>query len=292
MSLFKGCAVAMVTPFNEKGVNYEMTEYLLEEMIDKKVNAIVALGTTGEASTMTFDEKIEFLNFIVHKTASRLPIIAGSGGNNTAAVAEYCHTVQNCGVDALLIVTPYYNKCTQNGLYAHYAGISKAVHIPIIAYNVPSRTGLNILPQTALKISELPNIIGIKEASGNMAQIQETLRLTEGKMEVFAGDDAFTAAAMFMGASGVISVAANIVPDLMSALTKSCLDGNWLCARELQLKLLPLINALFSEVNPIPVKKALQFLGHDCGIPRLPLTEMEKSHAQILYDELVNLRRI
>lgn len=282
----------MVTPFGENGINYEMTESLIEELIDKKVNAIVALGTTGEASTMSFDEKIEFLNFIVHKTASRLPVIAGAGGNNTSAVAEFCNIVQNCGVDGLLIVTPFYNKCTQNGLIAHYSMISKAVHLPIIAYNVPGRTGLNILPQTALKLAEIPNVEGIKEASGNMAQMQETLRLTEGKLSVYCGDDAFTAASMFMGADGVISVAANVVPDLMMALTQSCINGNWLAAREMQLKLLPLINALFSEVNPIPIKKAMQFIGFDCGIPRLPLTEMEKIHSDALYNELVALRRI
>lgn len=292
MGLFKGCGVALVTPFNANGINYEMTEKLIEEMISKKVNALIVLGTTGEAATLSFNEKIEFLNFVVHKTASRLPIIAGSGGNNTAEVADFCVQVQNCGVDGLLIVTPYYNKCTQKGLYAHYSFISKAVHIPIIAYNVPSRTGMNILPETALKLSELPNLDGIKEASGSMAQMQETLRLTEGKFSVYSGDDAFTAASMLMGADGVISVAANVVPELMSRITYSCLNGNWDVAAKLQLKLLPLINALFSEVNPIPVKKALQFCGYDCGNPRLPLTEMEASHSQILYEELKNLRRI
>ncbi len=292
MSLFNGCGVALVTPFKDNGINYEMAEALLEDVINKKVNAVIVLGTTGEASTMTTDEKLSFLNFIVHKTASRIPVIAGSGGNNTAAVADFCSLVQDCGVDGLLVVTPFYNKCTQNGLIAHYSGVAKAVHIPIIAYNVPARTGLNIFPQTALKLAEIPNIVGIKEASGNMAQMQEILRLTEGKLSVYSGDDAFTAASMFMGADGVISVAANVVPDLMCSLTQSCLNGNWLSAREMQLKLLPLINALFSEVNPIPVKKALQFIGFDCGLPRLPLTEMESANAKRLYDELLNLRRI
>ena len=235
---------------------------------------------------MTADERRAAIAFAVEKSAGRVPVIAGCGCNSTAETVANARAAQSLGADALLVVTPYYNKCTQNGLVAHYTAVAEAVDIPVIVYNVPSRTGVNLLPSTMLRLSDVKNIVGIKEASGNIEQLQELVRITRGKTDVYLGEDSLTYLGMTLGSKGVISVAANVAPLLMREITENAENGTYAAAREAQLKALPLIRALFSEVNPIPVKKAMNFLGFDAGVPRLPLTEMEEAHAAALYGEM------
>ncbi|MBE5731199.1 MAG: 4-hydroxy-tetrahydrodipicolinate synthase [Clostridiales bacterium] len=270
MSIFSGTGVALVTPASNSRIIFSAVEKLLTHVTSGGVDALIALGTTGEASTLSLGQKEELVRYI--RAHSSLPLIVGTGGNDTSVVTNLCQQAEKWGADALLIVTPYYNKCTQDGAIAHYRHIAANVHIPIIVYNVPSRTGFNLLPQTMARIAELPGIVGIKEASGNMAQIQECLRIVPA--DVYCGDDGLTVASMAMGAKGVISVAANTAPALMSRMTSMALCGNFASAAALQLRLLPLINALFAEVNPIPVRASLQMLGIDVGDPRLPITEL------------------
>ncbi len=269
MSVFTGTGVALVTPCGENGILFSETEKLISRVADGGAKALIALGTTGEASTLTPYQKESFVKF-VHR-ASPLPLIVGAGGNNTQAVAQLCADAEKWGANALLIVTPFYNKCTQQGAVEHYRYIAGKVGLPIIVYNVPGRTGFNLLPETMEKIAEIKNIAGIKEASGNMVQIERCLRI---QTDVFCGDDALTVPAMSMGAKGVISVAANVAPSLVSRMTDLAESGDLLRAGAMQLKLLPLIDALFSEVNPIPVRAALNLLGIDTGKPRLPMTEI------------------
>ena len=289
MSVFKGVGVALITPFDENGINFDAFGNIIEFLIENKADALCVCGTTGEPSTMTKEEKSAAIAFAVKKVAGRVPVVAGCGCNNTAETVENAKTAQALGADALLIVTPYYNKCTQNGLIAHYSAVANSVDIPIIVYNVPGRTGVNILPRTAFKLSEIKNIVAIKEAGGNIDQLQELVRLTEGKMDVYLGEDALTYVGMALGAKGVISVAANAAPALMRNITESAFRGEWEKARAQQLKLLPFIKNLFCEVNPIPAKKAMCLLGFNAGVPRLPLTEMEEENALKLRDSMREL---
>lgn len=290
MELFEGCGVALVTPFAKSGkLNFEAFDKLLDRVIGGGADALVVCGTTGEPSTMTLTERESVISHCVSFVRGRVPVYAGSGGNNTAEVIKFSRRCEELGVDGLLVVTPYYNKCTQKGAYLHYKAVSDSMHLPIIAYNVPGRTGFNLLPETVAKLGDLKNVRGIKEASGNMEQMLEVSRLTRGKMTVYSGDDALTVPAMSVGAKGVISVAANVVPEKMSALTHSCLKGDFDKAARISFELYPLMKKLFCEVNPIPCKKALEFVGIEAGIPRLPLTEMEEAHAEELREIMKNL---
>lgn len=283
MELFSGTGVALATPLDKGEILYDEVEKLLS--LTKCCDALIALGTTGEPATMTPKQKEQFVRFVRSKTQT--PLIVGAGGNNTEAVIADCLRAKEWGADGLLIVTPFYNKCTQEGAYFHYKAITSKVKLPIIVYNVPSRTGFNLLPETMAKIAELSGVAGIKEASGNMAQIMENIRLIDC---VYAGDDALTVPAMCMGAKGVISVAANVAPELICRMTSLIKGGNYNKAALLQLKLLPLINSLFSEVNPIPVRAALKFLGIEVGEPRLPMTELSAEHKEQLYRAMEELK--
>ncbi len=284
--IFKGTATALITPFTENGVDYPSLDALLDFQVANGVDALVILGTTGEPATMSSDEKIGVIKFTLKKLKGKLPIIVGAGSNSTAAAIELSKTAQSLGADALLIVTPYYNKATQDGLIAHFSAIADAVNLPIICYNVPGRTGVNLLPATFAKLAEHKNIAAIKEACGNMEQINECIRLTKGKAVVYSGDDGITIPIMAMGGEGVISVASNVIPKFTSDMTTAMLKGNLKTAAEMQLKMLPLIKSLFCEVNPIPAKRAAEELGLCNGNVRLPLTRMTDTNAKVLIDLL------
>ena len=277
--IFKGTATALITPFTRDGVDFESFDRILDDQLAGGVDAVVVLGTTGEPATMTAAEKKAVIEFAVKKLKGKLPVIVGTGANSTAAAVEMSLTAESLGADALLLVTPYYNKATQQGLIAHFTAVADAVHIPIICYNVPGRTGVNLLPATFAALAELPNIAAIKEASGNMEQIEEVIRLTQGKAVVYSGDDGITVPVMAMGGMGVISVASNAAPRFTSEMTSAFLAGDLKKAAKMQLDMLPFVRALFSEVNPIPVKKAMQLRGLCNGILRLPLTEMTSENA-------------
>lgn len=277
--IFKGTATALITPFTRDGVDFESFDRILDDQLAGGVDAVVVLGTTGEPATMTAAEKKAVIEFAVKKLKGKLPVIVGTGANSTAAAVEMSLTAESLGADALLLVTPYYNKATQQGLIAHFTAVADAVHAPIICYNVPGRTGVNLLPATFAALAEHPNIAAIKEASGNMEQIEEVIRLTEGKAVVYSGDDGITVPVMAMGGMGVISVASNAAPRFTSEMTSAFLAGDLKKAAKMQLDMLPFVRALFSEVNPIPVKKAMQLRGLCNGILRLPLTEMTSENA-------------
>ena len=277
--IFKGTATALITPFTESGVDFDALDKLLDAQVAGGVSAVVVLGTTGEPATMTAAEKKAVIEFSVKKLKGVIPVIVGTGSNSTAAAIENSVQAEKLGADAILVVTPYYNKATQAGLVAHYTAIADAVNIPIICYNVPGRTGVNLLPATFAKIAEHRNIAAIKEASGNMEQIEDAIRLSEGKAVVYSGDDGITVPLMAMGGMGVISVASNVAPKFTSDMTSAMLDGDLAKAAAMQLRMLPFVRALFCEVNPIPVKKAAQLKGLCNGIVRLPLTEMTEENA-------------
>lgn len=280
--IFKGTATALITPFTESGVDFESLNKLLDQQVAGGVDALVILGTTGEPATMSLEEKKSVIEFTVKKLKGKLPIIVGTGANSTKAAIEMSVLAEKMGADALLVVTPYYNKATQKGLVAHYTAIADAVSLPIICYNVPGRTGVNLLPATFAEIAEHKNIAAIKEASGNMEQIEEAIRLSRGKADVYSGDDGITVPVMAMGGIGVISVVSNVAPKFTSDMTSAMLAGDLKKAAEMQLKMLPFVKALFSEVNPIPVKKAAELKGLCNGILRLPLTEMSAENTEKL----------
>lgn len=280
--MFTGVGTALITPFTEDCVDYAALEKIIEFQIKGKVDALVVLGTTGEPATMSEQERKEVLQFAIKKVNGRIPVIAGTGCNNTSAAIRLSIEAEQFGADGLLIVTPYYNKATQEGLVAHYNAIADSVGIPIICYNVPGRTGLNMLPQTFAKIAEHKNIAAMKEASGNIEQIIEMCRLTRGKANIYSGDDGIILPVMAVGGIGVISVASNVIPSYVKDITDSYIDGDYNKALELQYKMSPLVKALFCEVNPIPVKKAAEFMGLCSARMRLPLTEMTRVNAEIL----------
>lgn len=283
---FNGVITAMITPFKDGKVNFDALGKLIEYQIENGTDALVILGTTGEPSTMAEDEKQETIRFAVKKAGKRIKIIVGAGSNDTAKAVKNAVCAEKLGADGILAVTPYYNKCTQNGIYEYYKAICGAVHLPVIAYNVPSRTGVNILPATAEKIANISNLAGIKEASGNMAQVCETMRRVRGKCDVFSGEDALNLPILAIGGAGVISVVSNIAPEQVKEVYGLAKSGNFKKANEVQDKLLPLIDACFIEVNPIPVKQACNMLGFEAGIPRSPLTELEEEHKAILLNEM------
>ena len=274
--LFQGCATAIATPFNEEGVNLKEFAKLLEEQIDQGVDAIIVCGTTGESATMTEEERLQTIECAVKTSKGRVPIIAGTGSNNTKAVIEMNKKVEKLGVDGVLIVTPYYNKTTQKGLIEHYKIIAQNTTLPIILYNVPSRTGVNILPQTCLELSKIENIVAIKEASGNISQIAEIANLCRENLSIYSGNDDQIVPILSLGGKGVISVLSNIKPKYTHEICENFFKGNIKEATQMQLDVIPLIKALFSEVNPIPVKAALNMIGYNFGIPRLPLIEMSE----------------
>ena len=290
--LFKGCGTAISTPFDENGVNFKEFERLVENQIQNKVDAIIVCGTTGEASTMTTEEKIETIKCAVKTSNGRIPIIAGTGGNNTKQVIEYSKQVEKLGVDGLLIVTPYYNKCTQNGLIEHYKEIAKNVSLPIILYSVPSRTGVNIEPKTCLELSKIENIVAIKEASGNLSQVAEIAHLCGDNLNIYSGNDDQIVPILSLGGIGVISVLSHVLPEYTHNMVYNFLNGDIKKATKMQLDVIPLCKALFSEVNPIPVKAALNILGYNYGIPRLPLTKMCTEKEEILKTEINAIKKI
>lgn len=280
--MVKGTSTALITPFTNDEIDFEALEKILEYQIGGGVSSLVVLGTTGEPCTMSKEEKISVVRFVVDFVKGRLPIIVGAGANSTYETIENAKLFSDLGADGFLMVTPYYNKCTQAGLVAHFTKVAEKISLPIILYNVPSRTGVNMLPETFSILADIDNIVGVKEASGNMEQIEECLRLARGKADVISGDDGLTVPIMLMGGSGVISVASNVVPSFVADMTSYIHSGNIEKAVDMQLKLLPLVKALFSEVNPIPVKKACQLLGLSGGEIRLPLTEMTEKNALVL----------
>ena len=288
--IFKGVATALITPFNKDGVDYARLEKLLEDQLNNGIDALVILGTTGEPATMTLEEKKGVIAYTVKKVKGKLPIIVGTGANSTQAAIEMSLLAQEMGADALLVVTPYYNKCTQDGLIAHYTAIADAVKLPIICYNVPGRTGVNLLPATFAKIAEHKNIVAIKEASGNMEQIEECIRLSQGNAVVYSGDDGITIPIMAMGGEGIISVASNVIPKYVSTMCDNFFNGDLKTAVDMQLKMLPFVKSLFCEVNPIPVKRAAEELGFADGTIRLPLTRMTDKNAEVLLAQLKELR--
>ena len=288
--LFKGCGTAISTPFDENGVNLKEFERLIEDQIQNKVDAIIVCGTTGESSTMTTEEKKLTIKCAVKTSNGRVPIIAGTGGNNTKQVIENSKLAESLGVDGLLIVTPYYNKCTQAGLIEHYKIIANSVSLPIILYSVQSRTGVNIEPKTCLELSKIENIVAIKEASGNLSQVAEIAHLCKNNLHIYSGNDDQVLPVLSLGGLGVISVLSNVKPEYTHNMVQNFFDGNIEMATKMQLDALPLIKALFSEVNPIPVKAALNMQGYDFGIPRLPLTPMTEEKMRILKKELDSLK--
>ncbi|WBW99381.1 4-hydroxy-tetrahydrodipicolinate synthase [Oceanirhabdus sp. W0125-5] len=286
MTLFKGSGVAIVTPFTENGVDFKTLEKLVEWHIEKKTDAIIVCGTTGEASTMSTQEKKETIKFVVDIVNKRIPVIAGTGSNNTAAAINMSTWAEKIGVDGLLIITPYYNKTTQKGLVEHFKAINDSVSIPIIAYNVPSRTGINILPDTLLKISKLSNVNAVKEASGDLSQIIKIRELCGEDFHIYSGNDDQIIPVLSVGGIGVISVLANVIPEETSKMVHLYLEGKTTEALNLQLEYLSLANSLFIETNPIPVKTALNIMGMNAGSLRLPLIDMDQNNKKILESEL------
>ncbi len=280
--LFKGCGTAIATPFTEDGINFEEFGKLIEDQIQNGVDAIIVCGTTGESSTMTEEEKKQTIKFAIDKANKRVPIIAGTGGNNTKAVISMSKYAESVGADGLLIVTPYYNKTTQAGLVAHYTAIAKEVSLPIILYSVPSRTGVNINPETCLELSKIENIVAIKEASGNISQIAKIASLCQDNLHIYSGNDDQIVPILSLGGLGVISVLSNIEPKFTHNMVIDYLEGRFEKAMQAQLKCLPLVEALFCEVNPIPVKEALNLVGYNYGIPRLPLIPISVAGKQKL----------
>jgi len=286
--IFKGCGTAIITPFKGEEVNYEEFGKMIEDQIAGGVDALVVCGTTGEASTMTKEEKLKTIEFAVKIANKRVPIIAGTGGNCTKNVVEMTKEVEALGVDAALVVTPYYNKTTQRGLIEHYKVIAENTKLPIILYSVPGRTGVNILPETCLELSKIENIVAIKEASGNISQVAEIASLCGDDLNIYSGNDDQIVPILSLGGLGVISVLSNVAPKDTHDMVMSFLNGDTKTARELQLKSIGLVNVLFCEVNPIPVKEAMNMLGYNAGVPRLPLVELSEKGKELLKREILN----
>ncbi len=288
MALFTGAGVALITPFNEdNSVNYDMLKTLVDRQVDGGTDAIIVCGTTGEPATMAEEEKLSVIKCVVEYTAGRVPVIAGTGANSTQTVIDFSKKAEELGVDGLLIVTPFYNKATQNGLYAHYAAIAEAVKLPIIMYNVPSRTGCNIQPQTAARLGkDFDNIVGIKEASGNISQVAKLKSLAGDSLDIYSGNDDQVIPILSLGGIGVISVLSNVAPKETHDMVMDYLNGNVKSALDIQLGCLELIDALFCEVNPIPVKAAMNLMGYNVGGLRLPLTVIEDENRKKLAESL------
>jgi len=286
MAIFTGSGVAIITPFTAQGIDFEALGRLIDFQLENGTDAIIACGTTGEPATMTHAECNAVIEYTVKRVAGRLPVIAGTGSNSTAEAIMYSKDAEALGADALLSVTPYYNKCTQKGLIVHFSAIANAVNIPIILYNVPVRTGLNMTPATLSTLADHPYICGVKEASGDIKQMSEITRLCQGRLDVYSGNDSDVVPLLSMGGKGVISTVANIVPQDVHDMVAAFFAGDVEKARNLQWKLLPLVDGVFIEVNPIPIKTALNILGMDAGLLRLPLCEMEDKNLVFLRDKM------
>lgn len=282
----QGSATAMITPFTDDGINFDCFGKMIEHQIKGGTDALVILGTTGEPATMSETEKEKLMRYAVERAKGRIKLIFGTGGNNTEKAVAMTRLAESLGADGILAVTPYYNKCTQNGLVEYYKAICGATSLPVICYNVPGRTGVNILPATMERIADIPNMAGIKEASGNMQQVMETARRIRYKCDLYSGEDALNLPILCAGGSAVISVVSNLVPDQVKLLVRCVQNGDLSAANNVNDTLLPLINACFVEVNPIPVKAAMNLLGFDAGIPRAPLTPIEPEHLRLLKDAL------
>ena len=289
-TIFTGMASAIVTPMVSDGsIDYEALGRFIEFQIENGINALVVMGTTGENATIEPEDQKKVIAYTVEKVAKRVPVIAGTGTNNTEHVLHNTKNACEVGADAILVVTPYYNKATQNGLIKHFTTVADASTVPMILYNVPGRTGCNLLPKTIAKLAEHPNIAAVKEATGSMAQMVEIMHLCGDKLDVYSGEDALTVPMMAMGAKGTISVLSNVAPKQSVAMTDACLRGDYAAAAKLQCDLLPLINALFSEVNPIPVKAGTAAMGFGTDALRLPLTPMEDANRAVLLAEMRKL---
>ncbi len=284
MAIFEGAGVALVTPFHADGeVNYDKLEEILEEQIANGTDAIISCGTTGESSTMSHEEHIDVVRFTCQVVKNRIPVIAGTGSNSTREAIHLSEAAQEAGANGLLLVTPYYNKATQAGLAAHYTAVADAVRIPILLYHIPGRTGVTMAPETIVKLCrEVPNIVGVKEASANFSAIAQIMNLAEGCVELYSGNDDQIVPLMSLGGKGVISVLSNVAPRQTHDICQAYLDGDVKRSCRLQLEAIPLINALFCEVNPIPVKAAMNLMGKEVGSLRLPLTEMEPQNKERL----------
>ena len=288
-TIFTGMATAIVTPMTKDDIDYEALGRFLEFQIENGINAIVVMGTTGENATIEYDVQKEIIRFTVEKVAGRVPVIAGTGTNNTDHVIHNTKAACEVGADAVLVVTPYYNKATQNGLYQHFMAVADASTVPVILYNVPGRTGCNLQPKTVARLAEHERIVAIKEATGNMAQMVEIMHLCGDKIDVYSGEDALTVPMMAMGAAGTISVLSNVAPKESVAMTDACKAGDFKTAAKMQADFLPLINALFSEVNPIPAKAGVSAMGFGEENLRLPLTPMEDATRAVLFAEMRKL---
>ncbi len=286
-TIFRGAGVALVTPMNNDGsVNYEELEKLIEFQISNGTDAIITCGTTGESATLSEEEHHEVINFTVKKVSGRIPVIAGTGSNCTETALKRSIEAENLGVDGLLIVTPYYNKTSQEGIIKHYTYIADRVHIPIILYNVPSRTGVNIKPETYLELSKHPNICAVKEANGDISSIAKTISLCGNNLDVYSGNDDQIVPILSLGGIGVISVFSNICPKECHTMIKEFFDGNTELSARMQIKYLDLMNAMFCDVNPIPIKEALNLKGYKCGPCRLPLCKLNEKNYKHLVDVL------
>ena len=283
-----GVATAMITPFDKNGVNLAELGRIIDFQIAGGIDALVILGTTGEPSTMAEDEKTEVIKYSVQKAGGKIKIIVGTGSNDTQKAISASKKAQELGADGVLAVTPYYNKCTQKGLYQYYKEICEAVTVPVIAYNVPSRTGVNITPETAERLADIPNMAGIKEAGGNMADICRTMKKIRGKCDLYSGEDLLNIPILAIGGVGIISVVSNIAPELVKKVCTLVGQNRLKEANEIQDRLLPLIDACFIEVNPIPVKEAYNLSGFNAGVPRSPLTVLEDKNKSILINAMKN----
>ena len=280
--VFEGCGTAISTPFTEDGVNFEEFGKLLEDQIKNNVDAIIVCGTTGESATMSEEEKKEVIKYAINKINKRTKVVIGTGSNNTKSAVNMSKFAEEAGADALLVVTPFYNKTTQKGLIEHYKTIADAVKIPIIMYSVASRTGVNITPETCQELSKIENIVAIKEASGDISQVAKIASLCKDDLAIYSGNDDQIVPVLSLGGKGVISVLSNVMPKYTHDMTKAFFDGEVEKARKMQLDVLDLVNALFCEVNPIPVKYALNLMGYDFGKPRLPLIELSDKNKENL----------
>lgn len=287
--IFRGIATAMVTPMTATGVDYDALARFIDFQLEEGINALVAVGTTGESATLTPQERKEVIRFTVERVAGRVPVIAGTGTNNTQHVLEFTKSACDDGADAVLVVTPYYNKATQAGLIAHFTAVADASAKPVILYNVPSRTGCNLLPDTVAVLAKHPNIAAIKEASGNMGQVVELAAKCGSDIAIYSGEDGITLPILSMGGQGCISVASNVVPKTMVSLADTFFRGDVAEAARMQRELCPLIHLLFCEVNPIPAKAAVSAMGYGEEHIRLPLTPMEDAHRAALYAEMKKL---
>ena len=281
-TIFKGCGTAIATPFTEDGVNFDEFGKLIEDQIANEVDAIIVCGTTGESATMSEEEKKEVIKFAIDKVNKRTKVVIGTGSNNTTSAIKMSKYAEEAGADALLVVTPYYNKTTQKGLVAHYKAIAESVSLPIIMYSVPSRTGVNITPETCLELSKIENIVAIKEASGNISQVAKIASLCRDNLDIYSGNDDQVIPLLSLGGKGVISVLSNVMPKYTHEMVHKYLDGDVKEASKMQLDVLDLIDALFCEVNPIPVKYALNLMGYNFGKPRMPLIELSDSNKEKL----------